>query len=331
MSALPLSTASKLASAIPGASASGAGLSWAGLKRDLRTKNMSGMLDGISRLLQIAWHYKDHQRLLKVLKAEHTRDILRQVPRTAYRYTLPYLSSNFERATRLEMLLAHYRFLNERLGARFCSGIVHGTLIPWISEEQGHHFSIHVSGPCAVSGHREGELTFTLRMDAADVYKVSFSIVPASALSMPSGSTPARHGHTLYIGRVQGVVGTFEQIRLATKACHDIAPPDLLMAAIAGMAEALGIEVIAGVGIEHSISSESIQQSNMSFDYTEFWDRYQSSKTADGHHLMQVPYPEKPIQAIASKHRKRTLLKREFKHQITQATRGCIAGVASGL
>ncbi|HIV70176.1 MAG TPA: VirK/YbjX family protein [Candidatus Aquabacterium excrementipullorum] len=329
MSVLP---APKLPSAIavPPAGA-GMGLSWTGLRRDLFTKDFSGMLDGLRRLAHVAWHFRDHHRLLKVLKAEHTAGILRQVPRTAYRYTLPYLSSNFERPLRLELLMAHYRFMNDRLGAAFCAGIVQGTLTPWRAELQGHRFSIHVTGPCAISGHREGELTFALQMDGADLYKVSFSIVPARTLSLPSGSTPPRHGHTLYIGRVQGVVGTFEQIRLATKACHDIAPPDLLMAAVAGMAGALGIEVIAGVGIEHSISSESIQQSNMSFDYTEFWDRYHGSKTADGHHVMQLPFPEKPLQAIASKHRKRTTLKREFKRQITEATQACVARIATNL
>src|SRR5690606_28574972 len=114
------------------------------------------------------------------------------------------------------------------------------------------------------------------------------------------------------------------------KACQDIAPPDLLMSAVAGMAGALGIRMIGGVGIEHSISSESIQQSNMSFDYTAFWDRYQGKKTTGGHHLIALPFPEKPIQAIAAKHRKRTLLKREFKHQITASALDCVSRLVSG-
>jgi uncharacterized protein len=309
----------------------GLGLSLSGLKRDLFTKDFVGMLDGARRLLGVALQWPAHRRLLKVLNAPHTRGILRQVPRTAYRYTLPYLSSNFERATRLELLMAHYRFMNDRLGAHFCEGVANGTLSLWGCERQGHQFNIRVSGPCAVSGHREGELTFTLQMDRTDLCKISFSIVPANTLSLPAGSAPPRHGHTLYIGRVQGVVGAFEQIRLATKACHDIAPPDLLMSCMAGMARALGIEVIGGVGIEHSISSESIQQSNMSFDYTDFWDRYHGLKTTDGHHLMSVPFQEKPIQAVAVKHRKRTLVKREFKRGITDAAQACVTRVATGL
>lgn len=329
MSALPAPDLRPLPAHTP----AGAGLGWSidGLKRDLSGKSLAGMLDGLRRLAGIALNYGAHRRLMKVLHAEHTKGILRQVPRTAYRYTLPYLSGNFTRATRLMLLMAHYRFMNDRLGAHFCQGILRGDLTPWHEQLQGHRFALRVSGPCAVSGHREGELTFTLKMDGHDLYKLSFSIVPASVLSLPSGSAPPRHGHTLYIGRVQGVAGAFDHIREATKACHDIAPPDLLMAAVAGMAAALGIEIVAGVGIEHSISSESIQQSNMSFDYTSFWDRYQSHKTADGHHLITVPFAEKPIQAIASKHRKRTLLKREFKRQITDATQACVAGLATGL
>lgn len=307
------------------------GLSLAGWKRDLSTKNLLGMLDGARRLLGVALQLPAHRRLLKALNAPHTRPIWLKVPRTAYRYTLPYLSSNFERATRLELLIAHYCFMNDRLGGAFCAGVARGDLSLWRHEQQGRHLDIRVSGPCAVSGHREGELTFTLRMDGVDLCKVSFSIVPASTLSLPTRSASPPHGHTLYIGRVQGVVGTFEQIRLATKACHDIAPPDVLMAAVAGMASALYIDVIGGVGIEHSISADSIQQSNMSFDYTEFWGRYQGSKTADGHHLIQVPFPEKPIQAIAAKHRKRTLTKREFKHRIMQATQACLARIATDL
>ncbi len=309
----------------------GLGFSLSGIKRDLFTKDVAGMLHGLRRLLQVAWHYKDHRRLLKVLDAAHTQAIFRQVPRTAYRYTLPYLSDNFDRATRLELLISHYGFMNQQLGAAFCDGVVKGNLELWSSDQPDHHFSIQVSGPCAASGHREGELTFTLRMNGAALHKLSFSIVSTRLLSLPSGSISAGHEHTIYIGRVQGVAGTFEETREATKACHDIAPPDLLMAALSGMATALGIESIAGVSIEHSISSELIQESNTSFDYTAFWDRYHGQKTGNGHHLMAVPFPEKPIQAIAAKHRKRTLIKRGFKHEINQAARACVSRMTSGL
>lgn len=309
----------------------GAVLLLAALRRYLLAKNLPGMFDGIRRLLSIALDVPAHRRLVKVLNGEHIRGIFLQMPRLAYRYTLPCLSNNFQRAVRLELLIAHYRFMSSRLGSEFCAGIIHGNLMPWGREQAGHWFSIRLSGPCAVSGHREGELTFTLQMDHIDLYKLSFSIVPASVLSQPSGTHPVRPGHTLYIGRVQGVPGNFEQIRLATKACHDIAPPDLLMSAVAGMARALGIEVIGGVGIEHSISSESIQQSSMSFDYTEFWDRYHGIKAPDGHHLMSLPFPEKPIQDIAAKHRKRTLVKREFKQEITEAAEACVSNIATGL
>lgn len=323
MSVLPVS---ELAIAVP---VPASGLSVSRLGKDLLAGNVSGLLNGLGRLWQIAWHFQDHLRLLDVLRSAHVRDIFRQEPRLAYRYTLPYLASNFDRGTRLELLMAHYRFMNERLGAMFCQGVVQGSLVPWRAEQQGHDFSIHVSGPCASTGHREGELTLTLRMDAADVYKVSFSIVRAESLSL--AHVPAQEAHTLYIGRVQGTVGAFEQIRTATKACHDIAPPDLLMAAVAGVAGALGIGRIMGVGIEHSISSESIKRSDMSFDYTAFWDRYMSCQTADGHHLMHLPFPEKAIQSIAAKHRKRTLVKREFKRQIAESTQACIRGLATGL
>lgn len=85
----------------------GLGLCLSGLKRDLFTKDLVGMMDGARRLLGVLLQWPAHRRLLKVLNAPNTRGILRQVPRTAYRYTLPYLSSNFERATRLELLMAH--------------------------------------------------------------------------------------------------------------------------------------------------------------------------------------------------------------------------------
>lgn len=323
MSVLPVPD---LSLALP---APASGLSFARVGQALRAGNVAGLLQGLGRLWQIASHFQDHRRLLDVLKGVHVHAIFRQEPRLAYRYTLPYLSGNFDRGTRLDMLMAHYRFMNDRLGAPFCQGIVQGTLVPWRGEQQGHQFSIHVGGPCAATGHREGELTLTLRMDGADVYKVSFSIIRAESLS--SAQAPAPQAHTLYIGRVQGTVGAFEQIRIATKACHDVAPPDLLMAAVAGMAGALGIDRIVGVGIEHSISSESIKRSDMSFDYTAFWERYMSCRTPEGHHLMHLPFPEKAIQSIAAKHRKRTLVKREFKRQIADAMQACIRGMASGL
>jgi uncharacterized protein VirK/YbjX len=187
----------------------------------------------------------------------------------------------------------------------------------------GHRFSITIIGPCP---HREGDLRLVMKMDEKPIYKISFSIIPCrTAEEICKANDCELSKNLIYVGQVQGYAGAFDLIREATKICHETAPPDMLMAALAGMASALDIQVIAGVGFENNLSTPNISTSHATFDYNDFWGRYHGIKSEQGHHIIGLPFFEKEISLVKAKHRKRTLTKRGFKQQINERAKNSMS------
>ncbi len=281
--------------------------------REWRERGLNGLWLALLRLGGVLMHLPEHLRLVRVLSHPASRDVAAYFPRLAYRYTLPYLSMQFARDQRYDMLLAHYTALNQRFTPSFMPCVLAGAVHVWRANMDGHELTVSFKGPCLRTRHREGELTLVMQVDDVAVFEVSFAFVPAAAVS----GSPSRPGGqaelVIYVGRVQGLPGQYERIRQATKLCGEVAPPDVLMAGLAGLARALGIHQILGVDNDSNISHETIRRSRTSFEYAEFWGRYNARFIEGGHAVMDLPFAEKPLTDIAARHRKRTLLKREFK------------------
>jgi uncharacterized protein VirK/YbjX len=283
---------------------------------DLSSKGYLGLLSTAGRMLRVGLGYASHRTLVRTIREGSASKLLETYPRVVYRYTLTYLSSNIERQRRFEMLKGHYQFINDRFDRVLFDQILDNAFTMWTGEVEGRQLSVSMSGPCLVTIHREGDLVLTIKMDDLPLYRVGFSFVPTNSLELGQATGMPATSYTIYVGQVQGVSGSFDQIRECTKLCHDIAPQDLLLSALAGIATAMGIDSIVGVDDEHNISFEKISKSAASFNYQSFWSRYNAHVTEGKHHVVPVPFHEKPIQLIQAKHRKRTLTKRAFKADI---------------
>lgn len=270
-----------------------------------------GVVGTALRLLEVAWKAKQHHEVVKAISGSHTRDLLKTYSRAVYRYTLPYLSTKFDRRVRQQMLVGHYEFLNQALHASFFQRVLRDAMTLWQREVDGSVFSISVGGPCL---HREGDLTLVFKMDGCPLYRMAFSVVKAPLLALNARTS----SHVLYVGQVQGYPDRFEQIRQATRTCRDVAPADLLMAGMAGLANALGISMVAGVGVENSLSYQSLLALNTSDSYADFWKKFQGVRAEGGHYLLDLPLAEKPIGLIKANHRGRTLAKREIKRSVSE-------------
>jgi uncharacterized protein VirK/YbjX len=274
------------------------------------------------RILGVVARPDTHWRVVTAVRGPHTRSILASFPRVVYRYTLPYLSSVFTRSTRAQIFLQHYGFLNTRLKAEFFQKVLDDTLILWTTTLDEHTFSLTLAGPCP---DREGELTLRFKMDGTTVYRLAFSVLNAALVGKPDDAEPVAPGMLLYVGQVQGCRVGFELIRQATKTCHDVAPPDLLMAALFGVAEAWHISTIAGVAYEHCLTFDKLKKLESKFDLSAFWAKFRASRNGQGHHVLNLPFVDKPISEVKANHRGRTLAKRGFKLQVSQS---CAASLA---
>jgi uncharacterized protein VirK/YbjX len=290
-----------------------------GLKRDMADKGLGGSVDMVLRLLKVWMHLPAHLSWLKVIQGPTTRKLLAVYPRLAYRYSLPYLAAQFDWDQRLEMMKAHYGFLNKVHSPAFFEQVLSRgvTLQEWSTE--GRRFRLALQGPCLVSRHREGELCIAFQMDGALLYQLSFSVIPTSVIDLAEDQARGASPLALYVGHVQGKSGQLANMREAASLCHDVAQQDILMSALAGLAKAWGINRVLGVRDSANLSLDHISQSAATFEYAPFWSRYHAVVTPEGHHAMSLPFAEKPITDIAAKRRKRTLTKRQFKQALTDA------------
>lgn len=268
------------------------------------------------RLLEMFAHWGEHRQVVAAIKGACTRSILDTYPRVIYRYTLPYLSRNFPRQVRAQILKDHYAYLNTELSGRFFTRILDDALTLWTHVDGANSYSISLAGPCP---DREGELTLRFKMDDCPLYRMAFSVMGASLLN-ERGNSPV-----IYVGQVQGCKVEFGLIRQATKTCSDVAPPDLLMAALFGVAAALNIKVVAGVAFENCLTFDKLVKLEKSFNMSDFWEKYKSFKNECGHHVLNLPFIDKPLSEVKANHRGRTLVKRAFKKHIAES---CAATMA---
>lgn len=266
------------------------------------------------RVLGVIWYYPAHRRWLKVIKHPATRRILDVYPKFSFKYTSAYLSRNISRERRLMMLESHYAFINERLGKQFFDAALDGTLMVWSATLQGNQFGITLTGPCLATLHREGDLSLNFQMNGRILSKLAFSIVSTQSLANGHKDIHAQSAYFLFVGQVQGVPVVFQDIKFATKICMDVAPADLLMWALAGLASAIDVEHIAGVSTELHICTKKFSGDDKGFNYDAFWERYGAVwDNEEGSYRLQLPYPMKPLQLLPSNHRGRNREKRAFK------------------
>jgi uncharacterized protein VirK/YbjX len=286
------------------------------VRRELSERGLAGLFRTVVLFAGVLRHWPQHRALISVLKGAATRPVWDAYPRLEYRYTLPYLSLRFERQARYDMLKAHYAVINAYFKPSFSRDVLSESLCLWHGHAHEVDLAIFLKGHCLKTRHREGELTLVFKMDHISLYELSFTFIRMASMAGVNVPDLAPSDYVAYVGRVQGAPGQYERIRQATKACGEVAPPDMLMAALAGLAAVLDVRALLGGSEEDNISRETILRSETTFAYADFWARYSAKASDQGHAVMLLPFEEKPIVAIASRHRGRTLRKRELKQAV---------------
>ena len=193
----------------------------------------------------------DHFNVVRALNHCGARALIRRYPNYVNKYATNYLANSFSKTQRREILLYHHHYLTEKhITETFYENILEGGLLLWSETIHENQYSIRMS--FIHEYHAEGDLSLIFSMGDRELYGISFSIVPGKMIG-------SNGGQALLIGNIQGRLGEAEPIRIATRACHDIAPPYLLVAAALSIADVLNIETIAGVW-ERRAFDEAYQQ-----------------------------------------------------------------------
>ena len=288
-----------------------------GLIRELVKDGVRAALIKIWKGAWIFIHPRTCFEVVKVLASAETRPVVRAEPRLLFKYLSDYLGADLSRKERASILIDHYTFLTDRVQGKFFWMIVDRRVELWQQIIGEHRYRICLTYPR--TAHNEGDLSLIFEADGVDIYFLSFTIGPGSVGGLAAS-------HAIYIARVQGKGKGLHLIRTATKTCVDISPPALLLAAAEGVATALGIGHIIGVGADNHISaSADFRPNDMVKAYDEFWLAAGGLRLERNMYHLLVPSLHKPIQSVKRNHRSRALRKRKYriivKEQVCRAFR----------
>lgn len=258
--------------------------------------------------------------IFRLLARPGLTELIRLDPIFPFKYlTRGYLVPALSPSKRAAAFVHHYRSLHTYLPPSMLQKILYQDAVLLEKEMEGHRISVHLS--LARTEVREGELVLVLRVDGVAVYCVQFSIVPGSVVQ--SDATDV-----VMISRVQGMKGCYTQVRLATKAFCDIAPPALLLAVLHGLAQLCGIDQMAGVAAASQFCYEEKCAGSFQGAYDDFWLELGAERTSPDFFVGPMPPKEKSLDNVKNGHKSRTRKKREFKKQIAENVFHLLLGTA---
>jgi uncharacterized protein VirK/YbjX len=245
-----------------------------------------------------------HLAVVRTLNNCGARALTSRFPNYSNKYITEYLAKSFDKNTRRDILKFHHLYLAAQVSDRFYEQILQSRPILWSETVDGACYSISMSfNP---QWHSEGDISLTFDRGDVALYEVSFTIIPGHF----AGCTTEQ---AVLVGRIQGRKGQAELIRAGTRACHDIAPPNLLVAGVESIAAVLGVRALAGVSNREQLAKSVYDMPGCYFDYDTFWQTYLIERRDAPIFAIQVPFPEKPIEQVSVTHRRRARNKRRLK------------------
>jgi uncharacterized protein VirK/YbjX len=257
-------------------------------------------------------YWRGQIRLMRVLAHPGLIGLVRRRPRLLFKYLhRGYLAFGFDSACRLEILTHHYAFLAGAFRAAFLRTQLAQGLVLWRLPLEPAPLSITL----VFSAHDlEGDLMLAFWLGDDWIYTTSVTLAHGGVTE--SGGAPV-----LLITGLQGAAGKLALIRQATRACAEISPPYLLLAAIKGIAAVLGFERILGVGNARQLARAA---GRAMFDYDRFWATLGGVPAGDGLYQIPAALPDEPAPSpsqVLSREGRRRHLKRGIAESAAQCLR----------
>lgn len=271
-----------------------------------------------ARFVTASWsvlaNFSAHRQVCSLLKLAPLAGHVGTNPRFAMKYlALGYLARGLTVRERAACLVHHYRRLHELSTEQFLRQTLKANAILHTVPEGSNRFTLTIGPPANTD--LEGEISLNLLVDGEVVFVLSFAIVPGWVVK-------SQAAEAVLITRLQGYRGAYSQIRLATRCLHNVAPPAILLAALQGVAGALGIGQLAAVSAVRQTSYSEHSAESFKSAYDAFFAELGMARNSAGFYLSPIPIEDKPLALIKKGHRLRTKEKRAFKQRIQTACAG---------
>jgi uncharacterized protein len=264
------------------------------------------------RFARLAWDFVTHLgsqfKIFRLLGDPVLKSLLRVDPIFPFKYlTRDYLGRGLTTKERAAGFIRHYERLHAVFPPPLLSRILHRDVILLEKEADAHNFRVRVSR--ARDEVSEGELVLALEVDGKKTYILQFTIVPGWVVQ--SGA------HEVFlISRLQGMKGCYNEVRLASKAFLEVAPPALLLAILHGFAQVFNVDEMAGISAESQLSYLKGDSHLFQSAYDEYWIELGAKRISARFFASPIPPQEKSLDDIKNGHKSRTRKKREFKKKI---------------
>lgn len=268
------------------------------------------------KLLLAASHAADQLHILAILSHPAYRGLRRVYPRLPFKYLEDnYLVHGLPLEERAACLLHHYRRLLRTVPHGFLRRLPECDTVLYEMRDEDACYAVTISLPGLFQD--EGELSLKLQVDGAEIFVLSFTVVPGRVVRSAGAEV-------LLITRLQGVPGGFGQIHRVTRAMHNVGPAALLVAALQGIAEAWGIREMAGICARNHRSYEDTCAARLTGVYDDFFRELGAIRNEAEFFVSPLPLPQKPLSQVKAGHKLRTREKRAFKQEIAEQVVGAL-------
>lgn len=264
-------------------------------ERRLLAANKAGKrLTQFTGALRRPWR---HLGLMSTLRDARRAGLAPAAGLIEWKYLGDYLGRQFDADARCSIIGRHYRFLLDRLdGSAAAHWALRSTLWESASEVSGAVRRI-IHRPATLAP-MEGECELVFTADDEVLATLTFTVLAGGIGTMPCRTA-------LSIGGLQGALAARSAIRAAARENGEIAPAAMLLIAARSLAEALDVEMLAGISNSDHIARIYAGDA-MRFDYDQLWTDLGGEPGLFGWFWIDPrEHPQRSLSHLSSAHRAR--------------------------
>jgi len=220
-----------------------------------------------------------------------------------------FLNRRLDRNQRLRAARQSYEFIEHSFGPEDIAAMAGEGKALWAFSAGATNFSIRLM----LGNHNmyEGALSAAFFLDNRHVGVMSFSVVDGTLFGLSPGPI-------LLLCRNQTTSDRWYQKPLQDAFKH-IALPYMMLGAVAGIAQALGLNEIYAITEDSHPHAEDGSVDVMRGSYSAFWEKYNATAVQEGLVRFAVPLESTPLDQVSANHRRRAKGRREVMAAISEA------------
>lgn len=228
-----------------------------------------------------------------------------------------YLARGLDAEARTSLALSHYGFETARFDASYLRRVyAEGGLTLWQAEADGVAYDVRL-----MPGHDvlyEGGLSVVLHVNGGRVCVLSFSWAPERIARGQGGEAVLP-----FVTRKQ-LAGDQSYQAAFGKAFGQIMPANLCLAAVAGLAGALGQDRLVGIAADRHPAMAPQHKAHLARAYDEFWAAVGGDRTSPLGYVVELPFRFTPLEQLDRTRRRRAVARRSHMEVLRRSAHAAI-------